>query len=232
MDGTMVKTSIRPNVITTYHWDKPIGSFRFPVDTMRRLRGHENMSYDDLVAFLIGQEEYWWAARVYKNYNGLLDMYIQWCSDSRVHHYVLDFDPLWVTIGNDYDGWPAPKDFYLARAALCTGTSWPTEEYNRLSQPPVPMHPPADDEAPIDEEGGVDIAENEFDQAAIKEGGAAIDADTSAVAMKETNIDNAAEAHAAEAMTPSTAIESPIDAKYDEDRVALNLAIGESRYDN
>ena len=178
MDGTMVKTSIRPGVVATYHWDKPIGSFRFPMDTMRRLRGHENMSYDDLVAFLIGQEEYWWAARVYKNYNGLLDMYIQWCSDSRVHHYVLDFDPLWVTIGNDYDGWPAPKDFYLARAALCTGTSWPIEEYNRLSQPPVPMHPPADDEAPIDEEGGVDIAENEFDQAAIKEGGTAIDAAT------------------------------------------------------
>ena len=205
-DGTMMKTSVRPGVVATYTWDKPIGAFSFPMDTMTRLPGHEDMTYDDMIAYLIGQEEYWWAARVFKNYNGLLDMYIQWASDSRVHNYVLDFDPLTVTIGEDHDGWPAPEEFFLARAALRTGTSWTIDEYNRFNEPPpVPMHPPTADEAPIGT-GRPDTLEEAQVAAA------------SAVTMEEmaTTMNNAAEAHAPEAMTPNTAIESPSIAEEDQ----------------
>ena len=99
-----MKTSIRPGVMATYTWPKPIGAYYWPMDTMTRLPGHEAMSYDGLIAYLIGTEQYWWAARISKNYNCLLDMYIQWANDSRVYHYVLDVDPLSVNIGEDYDG--------------------------------------------------------------------------------------------------------------------------------
>jgi len=131
------------------------------MDSMLRAPGHEEMTYDDLMGYLINTGEYWWAARIYKNYNGLLDMYIQWASDSRVHHYVLDFDPLFVRIGSDYDGWPAPRDFYLARTALCTGTAWTIDEYNNFFDDPprVPILPPIDDEPPIADEARPDTLE-------------------------------------------------------------------------
>ena len=192
VDGTMMKSSIRPGWVDTYTWQAPIGQFKFPMDSMDKKAGHEEMTYDGLINYLKNTKQYWWAARIYKNYTGLLDMYIQWASDNRVHHYVLDFDPLFVSVGNDYDGWPAPRDFYLARAALCTGTAWTIDEYNGFFDDPprAPMLPPIADEPPIadgaqmavalattmatiidnDEEGGAAIGEEQTIGATIDEG--------------------------------------------------------------
>ena len=58
-DGTMMKTSIRPGVMATYTWPMPIGAFKWPMDTMTRLPGHEAMCYDGLIAYLVATEEYW-----------------------------------------------------------------------------------------------------------------------------------------------------------------------------
>ena len=60
--------------------------------------------------------------------------------------------------GSEYDGWPQPRDFYLARAAIPSSTSWTIAEYNTVnpgSMPPAgstdeamePETMPAADEA-------------------------------------------------------------------------------------
>ena len=42
----------------------------------------------------------------------------------------MDYDPQHVHIGEDYDGYPTPAHFYLARSAIMTGTSWTIAEYD------------------------------------------------------------------------------------------------------
>ena len=87
------------------------------------------MDYDQLKAYL-EEHDYWWVGRVYKSFTGLLDMHIQWSHSARIYHYVLVFDPLHVMVGEHYELWPTPRDFYLARQAIRTNNSWTIAEYD------------------------------------------------------------------------------------------------------
>ena len=140
---TVLLSSIRPNVMATYTWPTPIGAFEWPMDSMTRQTGQRDMGYDDLLAHLQGNGRYYWIARIYKSYTGLLDMYVTFAYTDRVFHYILDFDPRDVSVGENYEGWPTPRDFYLARRAIRTGTSWTIIEYNAINEP----HPAATDDA-------------------------------------------------------------------------------------
>ena len=117
-----------------YSSDNPIGEFKFPMDDMTQLPGTTNMDYDSLLAHL-RTKRFWWIARVYKTFQGNLDMHIRWSYADRVHHYVLEFDPLLVQIGDDYELYPTPRDWYRARAAINTGKSWTLPEYAAMSVP-------------------------------------------------------------------------------------------------
>ena len=63
-------------------------------------------------------------------------MHILWAYSPRVYHYVLDFDPLSVEVGEDYELWPTPRDYYLARKAIRTGDSWTIAEYDTYMTAP------------------------------------------------------------------------------------------------
>ena len=128
--GTELLSSIRPGVVTRFRDRKPIGAFEFPMDTMTMQAGEEEMTYDQMLAYVQGTGRSWWAARVYKNYTGLLDMYVHFAYSGDVARYVLDFDMTEVRVGVDYDGWPRPSDFYRARRAMPTGDVQTLAEYN------------------------------------------------------------------------------------------------------
>ena len=83
-------------------------------------------------------------------------MHIRWSCADRVHYYVLEFDPLLVGIGDDYELYPTPRDWYLARAAIRTETSWTLSEYEAMNQPWATDDEPiaADIPATIETEGG------------------------------------------------------------------------------
>ena len=134
--GMELHWSINKTHMEIYESELPIGSFHLPMDAMRRRAGASAMNYDGLKAYLSTQP-YWWIARIYKRYNGLLDMHILWAYSPRVYHYVLEFDPLHVEIGQDYEFWPTPRDFYLARKAILTSTSWTIAEYDILWAPAI-----------------------------------------------------------------------------------------------
>ena len=119
-----VLSSSRPGHAATYVWAKPIGAFEWPMDTMTRHPGSRPMDYDQMEAILQGTGRYYWIARVYKSYIGLLDMYINLMGEDRVARYILDYDPRDVTVGKDYSGWPQPSDFYEARNAIRTEEFW------------------------------------------------------------------------------------------------------------
>ena len=51
-DETEVKCSIRPGLMATYRWHRPIGAFDWPMDSMLRDAGHEYMNYDELLVYL------------------------------------------------------------------------------------------------------------------------------------------------------------------------------------
>ena len=118
----------------TFESGHPIGAFDFPMDDMTCRAGTTAMHYDGLLAYL-QTKDYWWLARVYKNFNGQLDMHVRWSYSTRGHLYVLEFDPLHVEIGDDYERWPTPRDFYLARRAIRTTTSWTIEQYDAMNEP-------------------------------------------------------------------------------------------------
>ena len=118
----------------SYESRVPIGEFKFPMDRMTQKSGPIAMNYEGLLQHL-QTKPYWYIARIYKNFNGQLDMHIRWSYDQRVNYYVLEFDPLVVEIGDDYELWPTPRDFYLARRAIRTPTSWTLAEYEAMNQP-------------------------------------------------------------------------------------------------
>ena len=90
-------------------------------------------------------------------------MHIRWSYAERIHLFVLEFDPLLVETGDDYELWPTPRDWYLARAAIRTATSWTLPEYEAMNQPylaaiddvPIATDIPATIEAAIEEGGTV-----------------------------------------------------------------------------
>ena len=150
--------SINKTTMEIYESALPIGSFPFPMDEMRRRAGTIAMNYDGLLAYL-QTKAYWWIARVYKRFNGQLDMHVMWSYSPRVHLYILEFDPQHVEVGEDYELWPTPRDFYLARRAIRSTTSWTLAEYEAMNQPyPVAM---SDDEA-IEEGGDVVLSKTSF----------------------------------------------------------------------
>ena len=162
---TEMLSSIRPGRMSRYTSTTPMGPFRWPMDDMTREQGELAMTYDDTMAYVHNTGRTYWIGRFYKNYNGLLDGYITFAHSQRYYHFIMDYDPQHVQIGVDYDGYPTPAHFYLARSAIMTGTSWTIEEYNAVPDPleaAIPAAPiPA---APIPEEG-------ETDEPTIEEGG-------------------------------------------------------------
>ena len=133
--GTICLSTIRPRRMAQYRSSVPIGAFEFPMDTMTRQAGKLSMGYNELLQYLRTTERFWRIARIYKNYQGLLDMYVLWEYCNRVHHFILDYDPQNVSIGMNYDGYPQPADFYLARRAIRTNTSWNIAEDNANPDP-------------------------------------------------------------------------------------------------
>ena len=128
--GTELLHSVSPGRIRRYKGRMPVGAFTFPMDDYTMTPGIENMSYDEMLAYVQGTGRTWWIARVYKNYTGLLDMYVQFAYSDAVVRFILDFDMTEVQVGRDYDGWPRPVDFYLARRAIPTNDYWRLEVYN------------------------------------------------------------------------------------------------------
>ena len=144
----------------SYVSNLPIGEFKFPMGAMTRNAGTTIMNYEGLLEHL-QTKPYWYIARIYKQITGDLDMHIRWSYAERVHLFVLEFDPLMVEIGDDYELWPTPRDWYLARAAIRTATSWTLPEYEAMNQP----YPAAIDDVPIAADIPATI------EAAIEEGG-------------------------------------------------------------
>ena len=138
------------------------------MDDMTRHQGEQAMTYEDVMTYVHNTGRTYWIGRFYKNYNGLLDAYIHFAHSDRYSHFILDYDPQHVHIGEDYGGYPTAAHFYLARSAIMTGTSWTIAEYDALAPNPM-MAPlpvvPIVALAPIaDMQGGVAI---EDDEAAI-----------------------------------------------------------------
>jgi hypothetical protein len=171
--GTELLSSIRPGRMSRYTSTSPMGAFRWPMDTMTREEGELAMNYDDVMAYVHNTGRTYWIGRFYKNYSGLLDGYITFAHSARYYHFIMDYEPQHVQIGEDYDGYPTPAHFYLARSAIMTGTSWTIADYNAVPDPhgrPIPAAPiaaaipAAIPAAPIPEEG-------ETDEPTIEEGG-------------------------------------------------------------
>ena len=112
------------------------------MDDMTREAGELSMNYDEVVAHLQDTGKSWWCGRFYKNYNGLLDAYITFSDSTRYYHFIMEYDPEDVQIGENYSGYPTPAHFYLAKRAIRTGTSWTIAEYDAI-QVPIPAVPAA-----------------------------------------------------------------------------------------
>ena len=90
-------------------------------------------------------------------------MHIRWSYAERVHLVVLELDLLMVEIGGDYELWPTPRDWYLARATIRTATSWTFPKYEAMNQPypaaigdvPIATNIPTTIETAIEENGTV-----------------------------------------------------------------------------
>ena len=150
-EAMVVHSSINKSMMQRYSSNDPIGEFKFPMDDMTQLPGTVNMDYDSLLAHL-HTKRYWWIGRTYKNFQGNLDLHIRWSYSDRAHHYVLEFDPLLVQIGDDYELYPTPRDWYRARAAINTGRSWTLPEYDAMNVPWTDDEPMAADT--IETQGG------------------------------------------------------------------------------
>ena len=153
-----VHCSINKTTMESYESKVPIGEFKFPMDAMTRKAGTKKMNYDGLWWHL-QTKPYWHIARIYKNFTGNLDMHIRWSYAERVHLFVLEFDPL---DGDHYELWPAPRDWYLARAAIRTETSWALPEYWAINDVPIASDIPATIEAAIEEGGAVFLCSGLF----------------------------------------------------------------------
>ena len=114
------------------------------------------MNYADVMAYLQGTGRSWWCGRFYKNYNGLLDAYITFSDSTRYYHFIMEYDPEDVQIGENYGGYPTPAHFYLAKRAIRTGTSWTIAEYNAI-QVAIPSVPAAIAAAAMGDDNAMDI---------------------------------------------------------------------------
>ena len=141
--GTECLSSIRPGRMGRYRSTSPMGAFQWPMDTMHREQGELAMNYEETLDYVHRTGRPYWIGRFYKSYSGLLDGYIMFSGGERYYHFIMDYDPQHVQVGVDYDGYPTPAHFYLARNAIMTGTSWTIEEYNAVPDPeePIPAAP-------------------------------------------------------------------------------------------
>ena len=55
LNGNMMEllSTLGPHRMATYHWDKPIGAFLWPMDSMQRLPGQRELSRVGLRAWLV-----------------------------------------------------------------------------------------------------------------------------------------------------------------------------------
>ena len=142
--GMELLCSTSPGVVESYTSAHPIGAFEWPMDTMTRLPGYRDMTYESMLEYL-QHRSYWWIARVWKSYSGNFDMHVRFAYSDRMYFYVLEFDPKYVTVGVDYDGWPTPRDFYMARKSI--RIDWqPLGEYNAAYATPNGYVAPAEDD--------------------------------------------------------------------------------------
>ena len=164
LNGEMMEllSTLRPGRMSTYNWDRPLGAFLWPMNSLHQIPGERELDYDQLETYLIESGDYYWIARIYKSYTGNLDAYIKWKGENRVTRYILEFDPADVSVGANYDGWPQPRDFYLARAAIRTTDNWSLAEYNALPEQVVEAIPAAPIPAAIEEDGTIEEGGTDF----------------------------------------------------------------------
>jgi hypothetical protein len=179
MNGNLMEllSTMRPGRMAVYQWDKPLGPFLWPMNTMRRLEDEKDFNYEQLETYMM-QSDYYWIARIYKSHSGLLDAYLRFKGEDRVTRYILEFDAADVTMT-----WPQPCDFYLARRAIRTDETMTLRDYDG-GQAWAPMAPPMVPAIPaipaIPAAVEEAIEEGETDEAAIEEGGTAIEEDDGA----------------------------------------------------
>ena len=137
--GARLLSSISPGRMARYTSPRPAGAFQWPMDDMTREQGELTMTYEELLHHVHGTGRTYWRGRFYKNYNGLVDAYITFAHSGRYYHFIMDYPPEHVVIGENYDGYPRPTDFYLARNAIMTGKSWTIAEYD--AEVPMPAGP-------------------------------------------------------------------------------------------
>ena len=166
--GARLLSSISPGRMARYTSPRPAGTFQWPMDDMTREQGELAMTYEELLHYVHGTGRTYWCGRFYKNYNGLVDAYITFAHSGRYYHFIMDYPPEHVVIGEDYDGYPRPTDFYLARNAIMTGTSWTIAEYDADAPMPAGPIPAALPAVPI--VALPPIAENMQGEVAIDEG--------------------------------------------------------------
>ena len=137
MNGNLMEllSTMRPGRMAVYQWDKPLGPFLWPMNTMRRLEDEKDFNYEQLETYMM-QSDYYWIARIYKSHSGLLDAYLRFKGEDRVTRYILEFDAADVTMT-----WPQPCDFYLARRAIRTDETMTLRDYDG-GQVWAPMAPP------------------------------------------------------------------------------------------
>ena len=137
LNGNLMEclSTMRPGRMAVYQWDKPLGPFLWPMNTMRRLEDEKDFNYEQLETYMM-QSDYYWIARIYKSHSGLLDAYLRFKGEDRVTRYILEFDAADVTMT-----WPQPCDFYLARRAIRTDETMTLRDYDG-GQVWAPMAPP------------------------------------------------------------------------------------------
>ena len=137
MNGNLMEllSTMRPGRMAVYQWDKPLGPFLWPMNSMRRLEDEKDFNYEQLETYMM-QSDYYWIARIYKSHSGLLDAYLRFKGEDRVTRYILEFDAADVTMT-----WPQPCDFYLARRAIRTDETMTLRDYDG-GQAWAPMAPP------------------------------------------------------------------------------------------
>ena len=143
---TIVRSTMRPNVMEQYRWMRPFYAFDFPMDSMTRDPGLISMSYDELETMLETAGEPYWIGRVYRNYDSDsgrsndLDFYVRWFRDELFHHYLLHMPTIVqeaeASIGHTEnvhadDPYPAPSQWYMAVSRSYV-RSYTMAEYNAI----------------------------------------------------------------------------------------------------
>lgn len=88
--NTELRCFINTTRMEAYESHLLIGASQFCMDQMTQHAGTIEINYGSLLTNF-ETHGFWWIARDYKRYNGLLDMHIRWCYSPRVFHYILDY---------------------------------------------------------------------------------------------------------------------------------------------